>query len=238
MKKEVFYETLESLGLPVDSLMMERFETYKKHIQKVNQVLNLTAIDDDEGIYLKHFYDSLLINSKLESGMHLCDVGSGAGFPGMVIAIARQDIEVVLIEPTTKRTKFLEEVAELCNLENVTVVNKRAEEAIEEYRAFFDVVTARAVAYLDILSELCIPFVKVGGTFIAMKGSKGMEELEVSKKALKILGAEVSSVDEMYHESLGERININIIKISKTPSKYPRNYGRIKKTPLSGRKND
>ncbi len=238
MNKDTFYLKLESLGIAVDSLMTLRFEKYKKHIQDINKVLNLTAIDDDEGIYLKHFYDSLLINKHISIDAKVCDIGSGAGFPGLVLAIARPDIHVTLVEPTTKRTNFLSEVVAMCELDNVTVLNHRAEDIIDDLRESFDVVTARAVAYLDILSELCIPFVKVGGLFIAMKGAKGEEEYQVSKNAIALLGAKLESVDTLDIQSLGERINLNIRKTSKTPTKYPRNYGRIKKTPLSGRKND
>lgn len=238
MNKETYYKEIASLGIQVDALMTQKFEDYKTHIQKINQVLNLTAIDDDEGIYLKHFYDSLLIHQEIASGMKVCDIGSGAGFPGIVLAIARPDIHLTLVEPTTKRSNFLEEVVTICKLDNVTVINGRAEDVIKDYREFFDVVTARAVAYLDILSELCLPFVKQDGLFIAMKGAKGKEEVEVSKKAIKILGGHVESLDEIEDDKLGLRINIKIRKISKTHIKYPRNYGRIKKTPLSGRKND
>jgi len=227
-------EKINSLNLKVD---FKKLDLYKEHIQKVNQVLNLTAIDDDEGIYLKHFYDSLLIEKHLKPGISLCDVGSGAGFPGLVLAIARPDIHVTLMEPTLKRCNFLNEVISLLDLKNVVVLEKRAEDAIVDYREFFDVVTARAVAYLDILSELCVPFVKKEGLFIAMKGAKGLEELEVSEKALKKLGASVLALEELFDEELGSRINILIKKDTKTPLKYPRNYGRIKKTPLSGRKN-
>ena len=236
MDKNTFYKKIASLGIQDDALITQNLEKYKAHIQKINQVLNLTAIDDDEGIYLKHFYDSLLIHDKIEKNQSLCDVGSGAGFPGLVLAIARLDIKVTLIEPTTKRTNFLQEVVAMCDLKNVTILNGRAEDLIEDLRESFDVVTARAVAYLDILSELCMPFVKVGGLFIAMKGAKGEEELKESKKAIKILGGEVESIETIEKENLGSRININIRKTSKTHTKYPRNYGRIKKTPLSGRK--
>lgn len=238
MNKETFYKKIASLGIQDDAFITQNLEKYKNHIQKINQVLNLTAIDDDEGIYLKHFYDSLLIHKEIKEGQTLCDIGSGAGFPGLVLAISRPDIKVTLIEPTTKRTNFLHEVAQMCELENVTIINGRAEDVIDEYREHFDVVTARAVAYLDILSELCLPFVKVGGLFIAMKGAKGKEELEISKKAIKILGGTVESSTNIEKENLGSRINLNIRKTSKTHTKYPRNYGRIKKTPLSGRKHD
>lgn len=237
MKKEIFYKTLPELNIKYSTVMEEQFEIYKEKIKEVNKVLNLTAIDDDEGIYLKHFYDSLLIHESIPKNATVCDIGSGAGFPGIVLAIARPDIHITCIEPTTKRTQFLLDVVEACKLENVTVLNKRAEEAIIEYRESFDVATARAVAYLDILCELCIPFIKVDGLFIAMKGSKGQVELEESFKAIKLLGGEYESADHLEHDILGERYNLKIRKISPTPPKYPRNYGRIKKTPLSGRKN-
>ena len=227
-------DKLKSLNL---NLNLKQFEIYKNHIQEINKVLNLTAIDDDEGIYLKHFYDSLLIEKYLKKDSTLCDIGSGAGFPGLVIAIARPDISVTLIEPTLKRCNFLNEVIAMLGLKNVVVLNARAEEAVIDLRESFDVVTARAVAYLDVLSELCIPFVKMGGYFIAMKGAKGLEELEVSKIAIEKLGAVIVEVETLVEDELGERINLLIEKKKKTPLKYPRNYGRIKKTPLSGRKN-
>lgn len=227
-------DKLKSLNL---NLNLKQFEIYKNHIQEINKVLNLTAIDDDEGIYLKHFYDSLLIEKYLKKDSTLCDIGSGAGFPGLVIAIAKPDISVTLIEPTLKRCNFLNEVIAMLGLKNVVVLNARAEEAVIDLRESFDVVTARAVAYLDVLSELCIPFVKMGGYFIAMKGAKGLEELEVSKIAIEKLGAVIVEVETLVEDELGERINLLIEKTKKTPLKYPRNYGRIKKTPLSGRKN-
>lgn len=237
MKKEVFYKELEALDIKVDPIMIDRLEIYKNEIQEVNKVLNLTAIDDDEGIYLKHYFDSALIHAYLKENANVCDIGSGAGFPGLVLAIVRPDIHMTCIEPTTKRTNFLSQVVEACNLKNVTVINSRAEEAIVDNREQFDVVTARAVAALDILSELCIPFVKEGGIFLAMKGAKGEIELKEAKRALDILGVEIESIQRLNHEGLGERINLIFRKISRTPLKYPRNYGKIKKTPLSGRKN-
>lgn len=237
MQRLEFEAFLTKAGIGVTDLMVHQFETYKEHIQKINKVLNLTAIDDDEGIYLKHFYDCLLIHPLIKENATVLDVGSGAGFPGMVLAIARPDLTITLVEPTTKRTNFLEEVIDLCQLKNVRVINQRAEEAVLVLRESFEVVTARAVAYLDILSELCLPFVAVGGVFIAMKGSKGEEELEVSDKAIELLGGEIRAIHVNEDEGMGKRLNVEIMKKRKTPLKYPRNYGRIKKTPLSGRKN-
>ena len=235
MKELEFYQAISNLGIVVSETMKQQFSLYKDLIQEVNQVLNLTAIDDDEGIYLKHFYDSLLIASFLKEGTSVADVGSGAGFPGLVLAIARPDLTITCIEPTTKRTNFLSRVCEEANITNVIVLNERAEDIIDQYRETFDYVTARAVAYLDILAELCIPFLKVGGMFIAMKGSKGLEELEVSQKAIAILNAKFQVSTFFDDEILGERYILEIEKIGKTHKKFPRNYAKIKKTPLSGR---
>lgn len=233
MNENEFYESIKQIGIVVSDEMKQQFLLYKNLIQEVNKVLNLTGIDDDEGIYLKHFYDSLLISPLINSGANVCDVGSGAGFPGIVLAIARPDIMIVCIEPTTKRTAFLERVVLECGLKNVKILNQRAEDIIESYRESFDVATARAVAYLDILAELCMPFVKVGGTFIAMKGSRGIEEWDEAKKAVKILGGKLRKSHEFNDDIMGVRYNLEIEKIAKTHKKYPRSYAKIKKTPLS-----
>ncbi|QIK69054.1 16S rRNA (guanine(527)-N(7))-methyltransferase RsmG [Erysipelothrix sp. HDW6C] len=238
MTLEEFITQLEPLGIVASPKQKEQFLTYKNLIQEVNKVLNLTGIDDDAGIYHKHFYDSLLIAPAMKPQATLADIGSGAGFPGIVIAIARPDIHVTCIEPTTKRTNFLSRVVEACNLSNVTILNERAEDVIVNARESFDYATARAVAYLDILSELCIPFIKVGGVFLAMKGARGLEEYEESKKAITILGGELLRTHEFNDDVLGERFNLEIVKIKNTPKKYPRSYAKIKKTPLSGRAHD
>lgn len=235
MNELEFYKAISELGIVVSETMKQQFSLYKDLIQEVNKVLNLTAIDDTEGIYLKHFYDSLLIASFLEEGSSIADIGSGAGFPGLVLAIARPDLKVTCIEPTTKRTNFLSRVCQEANITNVDVVNERAEDIIDQYREHFDYVTARAVAYLDILAELCIPFVKIGGKFIAMKGSKGLEELEASQKAIKILSGEFEKSSFFTDPILGDRYILEVVKTAKSHKKYPRNYAKIKKTPLSGR---
>lgn len=233
---EDFIQKIENeLEIVVSSTMRQQFFTYKNEIQRVNQFLNLTAIDDDAGIYAKHFWDSLLISPMIERNMRLCDVGSGAGFPGIVLAIARPDLEVICVEPTGKRANFLKDVAKACELENVYVINDRAEHLLEE-RESFDVVTARAVSHMDMLSELCLPLVKIGGYFMPMKGAKGMEEYRISEKAIKKLGGKLVDVSHEQDELLGSRFNFKIEKFRPTPKKYPRAYAKIKKTPLSGRK--
>ncbi|AMC94545.1 16S rRNA (guanine(527)-N(7))-methyltransferase RsmG [Erysipelothrix larvae] len=236
MTFEALIIELEKLGIEVDENKRDNLLTYKHLIQTVNQVLNLTAIDDDEGIYLKHYYDSMLINPLIKKGSFVCDIGSGAGFPGLVLAILRPDITISCVEPTLKRCNFLNQVIQACHLSNVTVYNERAEDFVKKHRELFDVCTARAVAYLDILSELCLPLVKVGGLFIAMKGASGEQEYAVSQKAITLCGGELKAVHKEFNETLGTRINLEILKMCKTPPQYPRTYGKIKRAPLSGRK--
>lgn len=238
MDFEMFIQRLAELKIVVSEEMKQQFLVYKNLIQEVNKVLNLTAIDDDEGIYLKHFWDSLLIAPMIDEGSKVCDVGSGAGFPGLVLAIARPDISLVCVEPTGKRADFLKRVKKECNLSNVEVINDRAEHYVEEKREYFDVVTARAVAYLDMLSELCIPLVKLNGIFIAMKGAKGLEEWQESRNAVKLLGGTLEDIDHEEDQTMGVRYNLIIRKTSKTKKKYPRSYAKIKKIPLSGRKHE
>lgn len=232
MTFESFIETLASLNIVVTETMKQQFLGYKNLIQEVNKVLNLTGIDDDAGIYHKHFYDSLLIAPFLKANSTLIDVGSGAGFPGMVLAIARPDMTITCLEPTTKRTQFLSRVASECGIKNVIIVNGRAEDVIEDYRESFDYATARAVAYLTILSELCLPFVTVGGTFIAMKGQKGHDEFDDASKAIQKLGGKLVTMHRFADTVMGERFNLEIAKIKATPKQYPRPYAKIKKSPL------
>lgn len=238
MNLEQFIKAVEPLKIVVSSEMEQQFLTYKNLIQEVNKVLNLTGIDDDEGIFHKHFYDSLLIAPMMDMNTSVADIGSGAGFPGIVLAIARPDLTVTCVEPTTKRTQFLSRVVSECGLKNVIILNARAEEVIDELRETFDYATARAVAYLDILSELCIPFVKIGGHFIAMKGQKGTEEYETSLKAVHKLGGDLIETHKFEDSVMGERYNLVIKKVRSTPKQYPRAYAKIKKSPLSGRKHD
>ena len=214
----------------------QQFEAYAHFLIEQNKVMNLTAITNYDEIFEKHFIDSLLINEYLEGFQTFCDVGSGAGFPGMVLAIKNPDMQFTLVEPTLKRCNFLNDVIHLLKLKNVEVINERAEDYVKTHREYFDVVSARAVAQLNILSELCLPLVKVDGIFIAMKGQKGEQELQEAQKAISTLGGEVleSKLSMLSDDSL--RYNIVIKKIKKSPVKYPRNYGQIKKNPLRNRK--
>ena len=214
------------------------FPLYAQILLRENQKYNLTAITDPEEIGLKHFADSLALldgeSCPLPAGASLLDVGAGGGFPGVPLKIARPDVNLSLLEATKKKAEFLRMLVDELGLE-ACIINARAEEAAQAqaYREQFDVVTARAVAALPMLCELCLPFVKVGGVFAAYKGpeEKAREELAAAAGAVKILGAEVECVHSEC-TVYGGRTRIILRKISRTPTNYPRNPGAMRKKPL------
>ena len=230
MTKEEFVAYVTSSPFDLSQEQIEQFDEYCLLLQQWNEKMNLTAITETDEIYEKHFLDCLLSLSEEVKG-RVIDVGSGAGFPGVVWKIARPELEVVLLEPTGKRVTFLNEVIRKLNLKGITTVNKRAEDYVSEVRESFDVVTARAVANLPVLSELCLPLVKVGGCFLAMKGAAGKEEAEAARNAIRLLGGKTEAVEYLTLNGAG-RYNIRIRKEKATDLKYPRRYYRIKKKPL------
>ena len=216
------------LNLTLSQHQLEQFEKYYELLVQWNEKFNLTAITDEEGVYIKHFYDSLLLtNYQLEGS--LCDVGSGAGFPGIPLKIVYPELAVTLIEPTGKRCTFLNEVISQLDLQNIEVINMRSEDYHEKA---FDFVTARAVAQLNILCELCLPLVSIGGRFLAMKGPNAFEEVEAAHNAITKLGGKLESIDEYLLPNGDKRMIVNILKEKETPAGYPRSYSRIKKKPL------
>ena len=220
------------IGIELNQDQIAQFETYMNLLIEWNQKINLTAIDEPEEIVEKHFYDCILpLSSGLIQG-RCADVGSGAGFPGIVFKIAKPDLDLVLIEPTGKRCNFLKHVISELGLKNITVVNERSEDYVRKQRESFDTVSARAVANLSVLAELCVPLVKKGGVFAPMKGSAGEEEAENAKHAMKVLGASLEKTQRLKLPCGDERINLFYRKTANTPPEYPRNYGRIKKQPL------
>lgn len=229
-----FEEKLAPFGLTTQQI--QHYQEYAQLLIQQNKVMNLTAIDDVDGILEKHFVDCLLIKEELSHVQTFGDVGSGAGFPGLVLAIACPEIEFTLIEPTKKRCNFLEWVVNHLKLTNVTIINGRAEDVVKELRESFDIVSARAVANLTMLSELCLPLVKVKGRFIAMKGSKALEEVEEAQTAIKILGGRVDNCKKSMLSDGSLRYNVIIQKIKKTPLGYPRMYAQIKKNPILNKK--
>jgi len=225
-----FEEQLNQFNVSLSEKQKNQFYEYAQFLVEYNEKVNLTTITELDEIYEKHFYDSLLIGSLVQGKQTLCDVGSGAGFPGIPLKIIYPEIQLTILEPLQKRVQFLKLLTEKLGIE-VEIVNRRAEDA-KEYRESFDVVTARAVANLNILAELCIPLVKKEGIFIAMKGSKGIEELEQAQKATKELGCEVEEIQENELSNNEKRINIVYRKIRETAAVFPRKYAAMKKKPL------
>jgi len=231
MTIEEWKAALQEAGIPCSAKMEQQTVRYAEMLKEWNQKFNLTAVDEPEEVYEIHMLDSLLPLARVQVAGRVCDVGSGAGFPGMVWAIARDDLEVVLLEPTGKRCTFLNAVKEELGLDHVTVVNRRAEDC-RMFREGFDTVTARAVANLSVLSELCVPLVKAGGSFVSLKGSKGAQELSEAAYALKVLGCNDPQLLSYQLPSGEGRTLIVCEKTSATPSKYPRPFGTIKHSPL------
>lgn len=225
----------ESKNIYLDENADERFEIYYNLLVSWNEKMNLTAITDPEGVLIKHFYDSLLFfkAAQVKKGAQIIDVGTGAGFPGLVLKIARPDIKLTLLDGLNKRLTFLEAVLKETGLD-AELVHMRAEEGgkNKKYRERYDFATARAVKVMPVLCEYCLPFVKKGGNFIALKGATGKEELEASKNALKLLGGKTESVIEENLPEGDKRILINVKKISQTSPKYPRDNAKIAKNPL------
>lgn len=214
--------------------MEEQFELYYEILAEESQKYNLTSITSKEDVYLKHFYDSILLVKQIDiTNKTIVDVGSGAGFPGIPLKIVSPTTKITLVEPTTKRANFLKMVIDKLGLKDIEVINDRAENIISNHREKYDFATARAVAPLNILLELLTPFVKVNGNIIALKGSSYQEELDICNKAFKELDIKVNYI---YQEELpnnqGLRPIIIINKTKKTNPKYPRAYAQIKKKPL------
>lgn len=224
------------IGIELSSESLDRFDKYAEMLVETNKTLNLTAITEPDEIVTKHFCDclSLLKEVEIPQGAKLIDVGTGAGFPGVVLLIARPDLKITLMDSTNKRLVFVQSVVDALGLK-ANVVHSRAEEAGKNpaFREKYDFATARAVANMQTLSEYCLPFLKVGGLFAAMKGAKASDELSVAKGAIKILGGQVHSAKEFNLFDCGERSILCVKKISQTPSKYPRPSAQIAKKPLA-----
>lgn len=211
----------------------EKFELFKDLLLLYNNKFNLTAITDEKDIYIKHFLDCAAGDMFFEEGVSVLEVGSGGGFPSVPLKLLRDDLKFTLVESTGKKCEYLREVVDKLNLSCVQVVNARAEELAKNknYREKFDACTARAVARLNTLCEYCLPFVKVGGSFIAYKGNC-LEEVEEAKKAFSVLGGELERI-EKYELPNGESRSIVVVKkIKPTPEKYPRGQGRERKCPI------
>lgn len=232
---EQLLEMTKSFGLRLTREQGEKFQIYMELLLEWNEKLNLTAITQPEEIVEKHFLDSLTVLSvcNLKEGARVLDVGTGAGFPGMPMKILRPDLEVTLMDGANKRLCFLEEVCGRLGLD-CPRVHKRAEEAgrDKDMRESFDLVTARAVAALNVLSEYCLPLVKMKGYFVAMKGPGAEKELNEAKQALEILGGSQVELKPLLLPHAGERNLVVVRKLAFTPKSYPRHGGTIVKHPL------
>ncbi len=222
-------------GLELDKTAIDRLNLYGNLLLEWNEKINLTAITEPVDVLYKHFYDSLLFFKAVNvpKNAKIIDVGTGAGFPGMVLKIARPDIELTLLDGLNKRLVFLADVLEKLNLE-AELVHSRAEEGgkNEKYREQFDFSCARAVANLPVLSEYCIPFVKKGGYFVALKGASAKEEADAALNAYKILGCDKPTIICETLTGNEQRAFVISKKISQTPTKYPRHGNKITKSAL------
>jgi 16S rRNA (guanine527-N7)-methyltransferase len=227
--REQFEMLLNELNIDLTQKKYDQFIKYYEILTEWNSKINLTAITEFDDVFIKHFYDSLCLVKGIDlSKQSLLDVGSGAGFPSIPLKIIYEDLDITIIDSLNKRINFLKILTKELNIE-VKLIHGRAEE--HKNRNYYDLVTARAVSNLQILSEICIPFVKIGGHFISLKGSKYKEELESSKNAIKILGSKLNRVIEYDIEGI-RRSLIIIDKVKETNNKYPRIYGKIKSNPL------
>ncbi|WP_124057772.1 16S rRNA (guanine(527)-N(7))-methyltransferase RsmG [Vaginisenegalia massiliensis] len=238
MTEEEFLAQLSQHGIHLSPEQIQQFRDYYRLLIEWNQKINLTALTNEADVYLKHFYDCLmpLWVMPLDSyDLTLCDVGAGAGFPSIPLKIVKPELKVTIVDSLNKRINFLNLLVETLGLEQVICVHGRAEEVGQDpqFRGQFDLVTARAVAALNILCEFCLPLVKQGGYFLAMKGQKAQEEIQEAKTAIAVLGAKlVEQETALLPIEESERFFLKLKKTKETPKKYPRRAGKPAKEPI------
>ncbi|EEI20090.1 Ribosomal RNA small subunit methyltransferase G [Lentilactobacillus hilgardii] len=240
MNIDQFINALLEQNIQVTDDQLGQFDAYFKLLVRTNEHVNLTTITEKSEVYLKHFYDSItpafFVSQIREQPVSLCDVGAGAGFPSIPLKILFPQLKITIVDSLNKRINFLTELVQQLNLKDVTLAHARAEEFGNKKsvsRQSFDIVTARAVARLGVLSELCLPLVRVGGQMIAMKAAKAEDELEDAKQAISLLGGQVKNDFDFSLPILYEKRHIIIIeKIKDTPKKYPRKPGTPNREPL------
>lgn len=234
--EELLCVSCSKIGVELNQAQLKQFMTYKDMLIEWNEKMNLTAITDDREIILKHFVDCLALCSGADmSGKKIIDVGTGAGFPGVPVKIACPDIDITLLDSLNKRILFLNELTKALGLEKTDCVHLRAEDGGNDkgLREGFDMCISRAVANLAVLCEYCLPFVRVGGMFISMKGPDVSQEVSEAEKAIRVLGGEISEIKAVSIPETDINHSLIIInKIKSTPLKYPRKAGKVKKEPI------
>jgi 16S rRNA (guanine527-N7)-methyltransferase len=233
-----FVERLQAEGITLSERQIEQFDIYFKTLVEWNEKINLTAITEESEVYLKHFYDSITASFYVDftQELNICDVGAGAGFPSIPLKICFPQLKITIVDSLKKRITFLNHLAAALELTDVAFYHDRAElfGRNKQFRHHFDLVLARAVAKTSVLSELCLPLVKTGGQFIAMKGPNAEVELKEAKNAIELLGGELDSIFTFdLPEDQGERNIVKIIKRRQTPKQYPRKPGTPNKSPLA-----
>ena len=233
--RKILLSTLSDFDITVEEKAVDRLCQYNKLLIEWNQKMNLTALTAPEDVALKHFADSLMLLRyiKIDEGASVIDVGTGAGFPGLVLKIARPDIRLTLLDSLQKRLYFLETVCAELGFDDVELIHSRAEDGSRtDLRDSFDIAVSRAVASLNTLCEYDMPYVRVGGRMIAMKGKEAAEELSAAQTAIETLGGRMIADHEFVLGTAGERSIIEIEKIMPTPERYPRKSKQIKNKPL------
>lgn len=233
--KEKLKKNADIIGVSLDKKMLEQFYNYKKLVVEWNENINLTAITDDYEFIVKHFVDSITINKYIEPNKTIIDIGTGAGFPGIPLKILNNTNKIVLFDSLKKRLKVLEDIINKLDLKNINTFHGRAEETFKskEHREKYDIAASRAVATLNVLAELMLPAVKLGGICICMKGNNADIEIEEAKRAINELGGEIINVEKIVLPGLNLERNIIIIKkVKQTPNKYPRKPGTPQKEPI------
>ena len=234
---DMLKEACENEGLTFDDKMYNNFIEYKGLIKEWNEKINLTAITEDEEIIKKHFIDSIKVFKfpYVKEAKNIIDIGTGGGFPGIPMKIVKSDCSMVLLDSLNKRINFLNEVIDKLDLNDIKTIHGRAEDFAQttEYRENFDLAVSRAVANLTVLLELCLPYVKVGGYFVALKGPSIEEEIKDATVALRVLGGSIKEIIEVDIAGSDLKHNLLVVKkIKETSKKYPRKAGTANKSPI------
>ena len=233
MDEQEFIKELEKKHIILTQKQIDQFSRYYEILVAWNQKMNLTAITEKQAVYSKHFYDSISIAFSFPfTNQNMVDVGAGAGFPSIPLKIIYPHLHITIVDSLGKRITFLQALFSMLELENCQAVHARAEEYVKEHREKYDVAMARAVAKLAMLDELCLPFVKVNGYFLALKGKKAKEEIQEAKQGIQKLGGKIEKEISFLLYQEEHRTNIIIKKEKETPKKYPRSYAQIKKDSL------